>query len=64
MPTMSKGITLLGAVYWRRKDGAHWQVGNAVRILNDAEGSIEVRDERGERVTLPNDSRFVKERTS
>jgi len=61
---MSSGIRLLGACLWRRKDKGRWHEGNAVRFLKDAEGSVDVRDERGEKVTLPNDSRYIKERTS
>ena len=62
MPTLSNGITLLGAVKWRRNPGDRWHSGNAVRFLNDAEGTVELRDARGEKVLIANDSRFIKER--
>jgi len=61
---LAKGITLLGAVKWRRNPSGRWHDGNAVRFLKDADGSVEIRDERNEKVTLPNDSRFIKERKS
>jgi len=50
-------------VHWRRDEADDWRTGNAVRFLKDKSGSVEIRDERNEKVTLPNDSRFVKERT-
>ena len=58
------GIRLLGAVHWRRKAGANWQQGNAVRFLKDKEGSVELRDDKGEKVVLPNERAYIKERSA
>jgi phage-related protein len=58
------GISLLGACYWRYEGERRWRVGNAVAFNKDAVGSVDVRDECGERVTVPNIRGRIKERTA
>ena len=56
------GIRLLGACYWRYEGERGWRTGNAVRFNKDAEGTVDVRDEYNDRVTVPNIKGRIKER--
>ena len=60
--TRPSGIKLLGAVYWRNEGERRWRTGNAVRFNNDVSGTVDVRDEYGEKVTVPNVKGRIKER--
>jgi len=48
--------------FWRHEPGQDWKKGNAMRVMNDKTGSVEVHRADGGFAFVPNDPAYIKER--